>query len=280
MSPLLYSITAVSSNSSPIVQWTRGNICYMKKFCTSTFHSNGHISETKQDGNVKSSSHSRTETFPPLTFFNTFHCYLYHRRSKRRWEEEVPTKGSWGHHSPSDRSTSHISTQFMWHPPYRPTSRQICQRVRRIIEICSTGGDLDTGTQLLRTHLSFWHPLIFLWPFQLTNTLPLCALPPLCHCVHYPKILGTHHTYPMCNVCPRSTSTLSPSLLLCNTFWTGMTWVPHVWPSLTQCSALLPTAKTISWNLYLLQFLPTLPYSSSYVVSSEGRSSPLQSHIK
>ena len=31
MSPLLYSITAVSSNSSPIVQWTRGNTCYMKK---------------------------------------------------------------------------------------------------------------------------------------------------------------------------------------------------------------------------------------------------------
>ena len=192
MSPLLYSITAVSSNSSPIVQWTRGNICYMKKFCTSTFHSNGHISETKQDGNVKSSSHSRTETFPPLTFFNTFHCCLYHRRSKRRWEEEVPTKGSWGHHSPSDRSTSHISTQFMWHPPYRPTSRQICQRVRRIIEICSTGGDLDTGTQLLRTHLSFpaasWRlasPDIFMTvpAYQhsatvcTTTTLPLCALP-------------------------------------------------------------------------------------------------------
>ena len=44
----------------------------MKKFCTSTFHSNGHISETKQDGNVKSSSHSRTETILPSHFSTLF----------------------------------------------------------------------------------------------------------------------------------------------------------------------------------------------------------------
>ena len=170
----------------------RKHLLYEKSFVPPLFIQTVISRETKQDGNVKSSSHSRTETFPPLTFFNTCHCCFYHRRSKRRWEEEVPTKGSWGHHSPSDRSTSHISTQFMWHPPYRPTSRQICQRVRRIIEICSTGWDLDTGTQLLCTHLSFpaasWRlasPDIFMTvpAYQhsatvcTTTTLPLCALP-------------------------------------------------------------------------------------------------------
>ena len=42
-------IRAVSRNRPPIVQWTRGNIFYLKQFCPGTFRLNGHIWETKRD---------------------------------------------------------------------------------------------------------------------------------------------------------------------------------------------------------------------------------------
>ena len=180
--------------------------------------------------------------------------------------EELSTKGSWGHHSPSDRSTSDICLQFMWHIPHRPRSEQICQRVWRIIEIAGGTLTLIPLIPLSPPLPDIWHPVIFLWPFHTATTiLPLC--------VHCSQIL-THPTL-QCGAMSATglslASTLSPSLLqLYYTFssygWPGSS--PHVWPSLTHCcTVVLPTAKTISRNLYmlLLQLSPTL-YSSSYAV--------------
>ena len=91
--------------------------------------------------------------------------------------EELSTKGSWGHHSPSDRSTSDICLQFMWHIPHRPRSEQICQRVWRIIEIAGGTLTLIPLIPLSPPLPDVWHPVIFLWPFHTaTTTLPLCPL--------------------------------------------------------------------------------------------------------
>ena len=161
------------------------------------------------------------------------------------------------------------------------TSRQICQRLRGIIEIAPRGIDLDT--ELLRTHLSFPSPSWRLASRDIFITVPAYHHH---HTATVPALYSLRFWEPtqcaMCNVWPRSTSTLSPSLLLCAThsLWDDLGpchMFDHLW--LTQSTALLPTAKTISWNLYLLQFLPTLLFFM-YVVSSEGRSGPLQRHIK
>ena len=134
-----------------------------------------------------------------------------------------------------------------------PTSQQICQRLRRIIEIA--------GTLILRRDWSvlwhpliflsrplpdFWHPVIFLWPLHR-------------HCVHYSQVF--------CHPSQRARSVPCPP--------TTQTWVP----TCTQCmsdhltthpTALLPpTDETISRNLYRPQLPTHRAYSFSCFVSSE-----------
>ena len=162
----------------------------------------------------------------------------------------------------------------MWHPP----SADIWANLPTgLTNNWDSRRDLDTGLWHPLIPLSpplpdVWHPVIFLWPFHAPTS------PPYCHCVHCSQIL-TQPTLQcaMSAPGPSLASTLSSSLLqLYYTFSTDDPGPPHMFDHLWPTAALLPTAQTISRNLYmLLQFSPTL-YSSSYFVSSAR----IQRHIK
>ena len=195
---------------------------------------------------------------------------------KQQEMEEVSTKGSWGHHPPSDQSTSDICLQFMWHPP----SADIWANLPTASTNNWDSRDLDTETPYSEI-LSSLFPLGFLtsgipWYFYDRSSLP----PYHCHCSEHYSHSGP--PYSMCNVCPRSTSTLSASLLPHYTFSTGWPGSPHGGPSLTHCTVAdsqdhLPESHPHCSTL--LHILYAQPVTKPYQVTIWGRLSPTDINV-